>query len=81
VTDKNVNVPRYIPLPPIPAMARPTISAFIVGAAPQSAEPPRKVRIDYPLYQPLFILGIKGEEANYDIQPFSIECAVEFCNR
>jgi hypothetical protein len=31
--------PRKIPVPPNPAIARPTIRASIVGAAPHSAEP------------------------------------------
>jgi hypothetical protein len=35
--------PRYIPAPPIPAITLPTMSAFILGAAPQIALPIAKV--------------------------------------
>ena len=33
----------YIPAPPAPQIARPTIRAFMVGAAPQTAEPTAKM--------------------------------------
>lgn len=36
-------VPRYIPAPPTPAMTLPTISAFMLGAAPQIALPTMKM--------------------------------------
>lgn len=42
-TDSSIITPRYIPLPPIPAIARPTMSAFMVGAAPQTVEPISKM--------------------------------------
>src|ERR1700712_1910342 len=41
-TDMYVKAPTYIPLPPIPAITRPTIRAFEVGAAPHSALPASK---------------------------------------
>jgi len=43
VTESSVMTPTYMPLPPTPAMARPTMRAFMVGAEPQSAEPTSKM--------------------------------------
>lgn len=40
-----VMTPKYIPAPPRPQIARPTISAFMVGAAPQTAEPTSKMAV------------------------------------
>ena len=42
---KILTVPMYMPLPPRPAIALPTIMAFIVGAAPQTADPTSKTKI------------------------------------
>ncbi len=39
LTDNKVMTPRYMPLPPTPAMTRPMMKAFKFGAAPQRAEP------------------------------------------
>ena len=36
----------YIPLPPIPAITRPTIKAFMFGAAPHNALPTSKMKIE-----------------------------------
>jgi len=39
-------VPEKMPAEPMPAMARPTIRATEVGAAPQTAEPTSKMKIE-----------------------------------
>jgi hypothetical protein len=39
------NAPEKIPADPMPAIARPTMSALEVGAAPQTAEPISKMAI------------------------------------
>lgn len=39
---EDCNYPRYMPAPPMPATTRPTIIAFIVGAAPHMALPVSK---------------------------------------
>lgn len=44
MTLKNVKPPTYIPHPPIPAMARPTINAFIVGEDAEMALPTSKIK-------------------------------------
>lgn len=41
-----VRVPRYIPLPPTPARTRPTISAEMLGAAPQRADAASNRRVE-----------------------------------
>jgi hypothetical protein len=38
VLGQEKSYPRKMPFPPTPAKTRPTIKAFMVGAAPQSAE-------------------------------------------
>ena len=40
-----INAPEKIPAHPSPAIARPTISAFEVGAAPQIKDPSSKIPI------------------------------------
>lgn len=40
--ERMVMTPRYMPAPPRPQMARPTMRAFMLGAAPQTADPTSK---------------------------------------
>jgi hypothetical protein len=41
--ERRFRFPIYIPAPPIPAMTLPTMSVFMLGAAPHSALPKAKV--------------------------------------
>ena len=41
-----VYVPEPIPAAPRPAMARPTISAVLLGATPQMREPSSKIKME-----------------------------------
>jgi len=41
LTESKVTTPTYTPVPPMPAITRPTTIPVIFGAPPHSAEPPR----------------------------------------